>query len=359
MPALSCAMPVTGTARDQYLTALATIINSGAARTPEAIEAAAHEVAHDLAGAHQLTEADLFEVTPRAWLTDPGGSGVAQEARALLAIAQPVLNVPMAVISPIATRGAANAREADLRIVFTRSDAVKSNPRPPEFLEEVELQHVNVADLMKKLDALFAHPRFADLYGVRDARAHAAFFQRASRTIAGVVEDLQRKGQPAPTVLAGGVPVSGPEYEARMVPVGSIFAFEPKMSLIALAYAGLRAMLVLDHLDEPTLRGAIGGRPTQLVSGQRPRDLFVLRGVHGEPAGNLAVTFDEAVQRKFHPAPDGKQDVAARLADALKTALDDFARLADAWVPYALVYDQNARASSLVAERLKAREQTG
>lgn len=350
-------MPVTGAARDQYLTALATIISSGAARSPEAMAAAAHEVAHDLAGTHQVTEADLFDVAPRAWLSDPAGSGVAQEARALLAIAQPVLNVPMAVISPIATRGAANAREADLRIVFTRSDAVKSNPRPPEFLEEIELHQVAPAELMKKLDALFAHPRFADLYGVRDTRSQAAFFQRAARTIAGVVEDLQRKGQPAPTVLAGGVPVSGPEYEARMVPVGGLFDLEPKMSLIALAYCGLRAMLVLDHLDEATLRGAIGGQPTQLVCGQRPTQLFVLRGVHGDPNGKLAVMFDEAVQQKFHRAPDDKQAVATRLADAVKAAHEDFSILADAWVPYALIYDQNTRASSLVAERVKARQQ--
>lgn len=349
-------MSVTGTARDQYLATLATIINTGTVRTPEAMESAAHEVARDLAKTHNVSEADLFELAPRNWLTDPAGYGSGQEARALLTIAQPVLHVPMAVISPIAARSASNAREADLRIVFTRSDAVKSNPRPPEFLEEIELHNVNVADLMKKLQALFAHPRFADLYGVRDLRAHSAFFDRVARTTASVVDDIQRKGQPGPDVRAGGVPVSGPEYEARLVGIGSLFDLPPKMSLIALAYHTLRATLVLDHIGETALRSAIGGHSTGLQSGHRPTDLFVLRGLDGNP-GKLAVFFDEAVQQKFHTAPDGNKDIAARLGGVIAKAEEEFSRLADAWVPYALIYDDFTRKSSLVAERLKEREQ--
>lgn len=349
-------MTVSGAARDQYLATLATIINTGAVRTPEAMESAAHEVARDLAATHNLTEADLFELAPPSWLSDPSGYGSGQEARALLTIAQPVLHVPMATISPIATRGANNAREADLRIVFTRSDAVKSNPRPPEFLEEIELQKVDVGELLKKLQGLFAHPRFADLYGVRDMRSHVALFDRVARTTAGIVEDIQRKGQPGPDVRAGGVPVSGPEYEARLVGVGSLFDLPPKMSLIALAYHTLRATLVLDHLGEGALRSAIGGQPTMLVSGQRPQQLFVLRGIEGNP-NKLAVFFDEAVQQKFQPAPDGKKDVSARLGGVIAKAEEEFSVLADAWVPYALIYDDFTRNSSLVAERLKEREQ--
>lgn len=348
-------MTVTNTARDQYLATLATIINTGTVRTPEAMDSAAHEVARDLAKTHNLSEADLFELTPRNWLSDPAGSGSGQEARALLTIAQPVLHVPMAVISPIAARSASNAREADLRIVFTRSDAVKSNPRPAEFLEEIELQKVNPGELLKKLQALFAHPRFADLYGVRDMRAHSALFDRVARTTASVVGDIQRKGQPGPDVRAGGVPVSGPEYEARMVGIGSLYDLPPKMSLIALAYHTLRATLILDHIGETALRSAIGGQTTGLVSGRRPTDLFVLKGIDGDP-GKLAIFFDEAVQQKFHGAPDGKKDIAARLGAVISKAEEEFSRLADAWVPYALIYDDFTRQSSLVADRLKERE---
>lgn len=162
-------MNAVGPARDQYFTALAKVIDSGAATSTAALETAAQEVAKELAATHNLAPQDLFQLTPKNWLADPTGYGVKKEAEGFLAVAG-VLNVPMATVSPIATRGVQSAKEMDLTILFNRSDAVKANPRPTEFLEEIDLKSTPPIDVMKKLTALFAHPRFADLYGARNHR---------------------------------------------------------------------------------------------------------------------------------------------------------------------------------------------
>lgn len=347
-------MVIQGPARDQYLTAIAKVIDTGAAQSPAALESAAQEVAVELGKTHNVDAKDLFELTPKTWLSDPNGAGTRNEAQSLIAVSG-ILNVPMAVISPIATRGAQNAREADLNIVFNRSDAVKANPRPPEFLQEIDLDKAAPADVMNQLKALFAHPRFADLYGSNPAR-NASFFDHAARQIAGVVADLQRKGAPEVEVRAGGVPISGPAYEAGLGGVGTLQILPEKMSLIALAYGGLRALLITNSLGEADLRGGILETKNVLTSGRRP-DLFTLKGVVGaDGSRNLMVVFDDAKTRQFQPTNLSKEDLGTRLFAVLKEAAFDFDTHAGAMVPYALVHNTAARSSTTVQKRLQAAE---
>lgn len=265
---------IQGPARDQYLTALAQVIGSGATQSPESLEAVAKDVAKDIAAAHNVDATDLFETAPAQWLKNPSDYGVKTEAQSFLQIARTVLQVPMATVSPIATRGVQSAKDMDIQIALTRSDAVKNNPRPAEFLEEIDLATVAPRDLMNKVEALAKHPRFADLFGVRSMSHHdVAFFADVARMAAGVVADIQSQG-PAPEVRAGGVPVSGPAYEATLSPVLTV-PLTQKMSLIALTYAMTRTKLVLSNIDETELRSAVSpdcerARAAGLVCGPWP-----------------------------------------------------------------------------------------
>jgi hypothetical protein len=344
-------MPIHGPARDQYLTTVAKIIQSGAAQSPAALEVAVQEVARELGTTHNVAAQDLFELTPKTWLSDPNGFATRKEAESFVAVSG-VLNVPMAVVSPIATRGVQNARDADITIAINRSDAVKANPRPPEFLEEIHLDKTPPAEIVTKLKGLFAHPRFADLYGSQTK--NASFFDNAARAIAGVVQDLQRKGVPGPNVLAGGVPVAGPAYEAGLGVVGTMQVLPEKMSLIALAYGGLRALLITNSLGEADLRGAILQTDNMLVSGRKP-DLFSLKGVVGDDGSrNVVVVFEESKVHAFQKSSLSRDELGVRLFGAVKTAAADFDAHANAMVPYALINNPTARQSPVVQQRLQA-----
>lgn len=343
---------IQGPARDQYLTALAQVIGSGAAQSPESLEAVAKDVAKDIAAAHNVDATDLFEAAPAQWLKNPSDYGVKTEAQNFLQIAQSVLQVPMATVSPIATRGVQSAKDMNIQIALTRSDAVKNNPRPAEFLEEIDLATVDPRDVMKKIEALAKHPRFADLFGVRTIdQRHGAFFADVARLAGSVVADLQRQG-PAPEVRAGGVPVSGPAYEATLTPVISA-PLEPKMSLIALTYALTRVKLVLSNLDEVDLRSAVAGKPAMFVSGRVPQDLFALHGVPGRAAVQIALSEPGLAALQQKP-PDSLTAAAGRFAELLKDAFYDFDVHAGAWVPYALIYDRNAEKSPAIGARVQA-----
>ena len=343
---------VNGPARDQYLTALAKVIDSGAATSTQALSTAAQAVAQELAQTHNIPAQDLFELTPKHWLSDPTAYGAKKEAESLLAISG-LLNVPMATVSPIATRGVQSAREMDLTILFNRSDAVKTNARPPEFLEQIDLTSTSPQDVKKKLDGLFAHPRFADLFGARNHRQLASFFDDAARQIAGVVAELQRNGAPGADVRAGGVPVSGPAYEAGLGVVGTLAELKPTMSLIALAYGGLRALMSKKGLSEAGLRSHILGQQNVAVCGRLPQDLLVLKGDTSGGKLQLVLGFDDAKVRQFQPTTLSKEDLGKALA-AVGEAMQDFDLHADAMIPYGLIHDATARGSSVVAGRIDA-----
>lgn len=354
-------MNITGAARDQYLTALAKVIDTGAATSTASLEAAAQQVAADIGGVHNVAAKDLFELTPKHWLSDPTGSSSKREASSLLALSD-VLQVPMATVSPIATRGVQNARNADLSILLNRADAVRGTTRPPEFLVEVDLLNTPPADVMKQMQALFAHPRFADVFGARDVRTQRSFFDTAARTAASIVADIQRGGAPGVAVISGSQgAVSGPAYEARLGKIGVIEGSLPqKISLSALASMTLSNLLVLQNVSEEALRRGVmnlDDNAPVAICGRRPENLFVLRGTVDDHGPAISLSFDDDVVRDFVPTNGSRDEIAAGLAKAFIAGRDDFMAYANASVPYGLIYDRQARTSPLIEQRVVAHEQ--
>lgn len=126
------------------------------------------------------------------------------------------------------------------------------------------------------------------------------------------------------------------------------------MSLIALAYGGLRALSITSHIGEETMRKHILQQPNVAICGQMPQDLIVLKGDTSGGKFRLIASFDDEKVRKFQGTNVTREELGDRLFGALKEAAVDFDTHANAMVPYGLVHDRTARSSSVVETRLKA-----
>jgi hypothetical protein len=82
-----------------------------------------------------------------------------------------------------------------------------------------------------------------------------------------------------------------------------------------------------------------------------PQDLFVVRGLQGTAALQIAIS--ERGVTAFQKPPDSMGAAAGRFTELLKDVFYDFEVRASAWVPFALIYGKGAD-SPAVAARVQA-----
>jgi hypothetical protein len=338
-----------GTARNEFLTAMATVIaKSATALDPASVATVAEKTAADVAQAHGVSSAELLAALPDPWRTSPGSYAVKTQTNAFLEVAEPVLGVQASVVKPLAARALALSSEAAFAVAVHKAQRARTSDSPA-LQKAIDFDKLNLRALVDDVAAAGADKAFGDLIGagrVVDADGLA-------REFAGALTYAMPAPENEGSVLAGGVEVAGPNvrkaYQDR--PFG-LFRDVPAQTTAGALATALGELAVLRKSVGPReLAGALGAG-IMPMSGL-PDGCFPLHvGITEKGAVGVGLGIDVAKLRSFIDMDIPDVEYVKRVGGMLREMDAVVQKLVAGGAPAGFVLDRNAMASQTVKDLL-------
>jgi hypothetical protein len=343
-------MTIQRTTTNAYLATLAGVLNRAPVKSTEALEIVARSTAEEIAKQDPSVSADdLMKAVPDAWKSDPGSSYTRSQVQAFLQVAEPVLGVDVAALSPIVTRGMQTAKDSALAIAVNRAKI--ADPNTPAQTAVVDFTQTPL-EVRDTLQALGKDKAFLAIMGGEKYESRLARLLQGEAANAAAAAAVGK--EPESDLEGGGLEVFG---SARVM--GGREPREPKtffslatgkepMDAARLGGALCELAIIRDGLSEQEWREAISGAPVNFGSGRVPHEALELE-VRRTDAGveiGFSVNLDEL--RDFHSTDDKAEDITQRVADTMKPVWERAGKLFEQGIPRAMAADRSSGAESLV-----------
>lgn len=303
---------------NNFLATLAGVMNRTSISSAETFDAVVQQTAEEIASADDSVSAkDLFDVVPQGWRDDPDSHGTKSEVQAFLKVANTVLNVDVAALSPVVSRGLQRAKDSQLLFAINRANIASSDT--PAQQKVLDFSVGNGREVLEAMKALADDAAFIErVGGQRYARntQHLLKDELAFATAAAVPTD-----KPRAEVYAGGVLVQQPGPDGHPLPGKawvSIAKGKSPMGAGRLGEVLIELAAIRNSLDEQDLRSAIVGREVGIVSGRLPpRETFRIGVRRSDEGLEIGFAIDDEALNDFMKSDDPDAS-AARVGDLLK-----------------------------------------
>lgn len=343
-------------ARNTFLATMATVVQRGGVSGAQAMEEVAATTAKEIAsGTVGIESAELLAALPDIWRSDPKGSTSRDQMNAFLKVAGPVLGVDQGNVTPLATRGVTMGHDVDAAIAINKARVAGSAPSATLDVP-IDLSTASPLEVRDAVSAALQDPLFLDALGGQRLKH---MVRDLGQELASAFAYAAPVDPNAPVVLAGGVPVSGPDIHraAQQRRHGIFRALPMQTNVRALAMAVAEVAAVRSGLDEFEFRSAVEGRDVGFESGRMPppEAMPLHVAISDDGKFGIGIGIDPELARKFHDNDSLDDDaLTSAVGNALRNEDVELFKFLDAEMPVGFFLDARMQKTKTVKDRLAA-----